>query len=61
VTTIVATTADNTVTATIQGQLAERGVLPREQVVDTAYVAADHLLSSQADHQCTLLGPIHDN
>jgi len=24
-------------------------------------VTADHLLTSQADHRCTLLGPIHDN
>jgi len=61
VTTTVATTADNTLTATIQGRLAARGVPPREQLVDTAYVAADHLLSSQADHRCTLLGPIHGN
>ena len=35
--------------------------MPREQLVDTAYVTADHLLSSQADHQCALLGPIHGN
>lgn len=61
VTTTVATTADNTLTATIQERLAARGVPPREQLVDTAYVTADHLLSSQADHQCTLLGPIHGN
>ena len=27
--------------------------------MDTGYVTADHLVTSQADHQCTLLGPIH--
>ncbi len=34
-------------------------LVPREQLVDTGYVTADHLVTSQADHQCTLLGPIH--
>ena len=61
VTTTVATTADNTVTAAIQGRPAARGVPPRAPPVETGDVTADHLLTSQADHQCTLPGPIRDH
>ncbi len=57
--TTTATTVDHAVTAAVQVRLARRGLVPREQLVDTGYVTADHLVTSQADHQCTLLGPIH--
>lgn len=56
-----ATTADNTVTATIQERLAGRELLPRTQFVDSGYVTADHLVSSAAEHGCDLLGPIHED
>ncbi len=57
--TTTATTVDHAVTAAVQVRLARRGLVLREQLVDTGYVTADHLVTSQADHQCTLLGPIH--
>jgi transposase len=48
---------DNTVTASIQGRLAARGLAPREHLVDAGYVAAAHLVSSRATHDCDLVGP----
>jgi transposase len=56
-----ATTADNTTTATIQAQLAKRDLLPRTHFVDTGYVTADHLVTSETAHGCTLFGPIHED
>jgi transposase len=56
-----ATTADNTVTATIQGQLAQRDLRPRVHFVDTGYVTSDHLVTSATEHGCDLLGPIHED
>jgi transposase len=55
--TTVATTPDHRATAPVQAALAERGVLPREHLVDAGYVDADNLLSSQREHQVELLGP----
>ena len=56
-----ATTVDHAVTGDVQKRLAARGLTPREHLVDTAYVTADHLVTSQTTHDCTLLGPIHEN
>ena len=56
-----ATTVDHAVTGDVQRRLAQRGLTPREHLVDTAYVTADHLVTSQTTHDCTLLGPIHEN
>ncbi len=56
-----ATTVDHAVTGDVQQRLASRGLTPREHLVDTAYVTADHLVTSQTTHDCTLLGPIHEN
>jgi transposase len=57
----VATTAapapDNTVTGEIQARLAVRGLVPREHLVDAGYVAAAHVVSSRAIHDCDLVGP----
>ncbi len=61
VTTTPATTADNTVTAAIQAQLAQRDLLPRIQFVDTGYMTSDHLVTSETEHGCTLFGPIHED
>jgi transposase len=55
--TTLATTADNTMTATIQGHLAARDLLPREHVVDTSYVTSDHLVNSHRA-EVDLIGPI---
>ncbi len=59
--TTVATTVDHAVTAVVQTRLAARGLTPREHLVDTSYVTADHLVTSQGEHECTLLGPIHED
>jgi transposase len=53
-----ATTSDIAVLPIIQANLATRQVTPREQVVDTGYVSADHLLTSRTDHGIDLLGPV---
>jgi len=55
--TTLATTADNTMTTTIQGRLAARDLLPREHIVDTSYVTSDHLVNS---HRAgiDLVGPV---
>ncbi len=59
--TTTATTVDHAVTAAVQVRLAARGLTPREHLADTTYVTADHLVTSQAEHNCTLLGPIHED
>ncbi len=55
--TTAAPTADNTMTATIQHHVAERGLTPSEHIVDTSYVTSDHLLSSQ-QRGIDLVGPV---
>lgn len=47
VTTTPATSADNTMPALIQEQLAKRDLMPAEQLVDAGYVSADNLVRSQ--------------
>ena len=59
--TTAAATVDHAVTAAVQARLATRGLVPREQLVDTGYVTADQLVTSQTEHDCTLLGPIHED
>jgi len=61
VATTAATTVDHAVTAAVQERLATRGLAPREHLVDTNYVTADHLVTSQTEHDCALLGPIHED
>ncbi len=56
-----ATTPDCLVTAATQERLAMRGLVPREHLVDTAYVTAAHLVTSRAAHDCTLLGPVQED
>ncbi len=57
VTTTAAPAPDNTVTSAIQDRLAARGLVPHEHLVDAGYVAAAHLVSSRATHDCDLVGP----
>ena len=52
-----ATTGDVEMTGTIHDALAEKDLLPSEHFVDTGYVDAGHLVSSQKDHQVDLYGP----
>lgn len=53
-----ATTNDVCMTDTIHTHLAERDLLPAEHLLDSGYVAADLLVSSQQDHQVDLVGPV---
>ena len=56
--TTLAEVQDVEVTATIQHELAQADLLPDEQVVDTGYLDADLLVSSQSDYGIRLLGPV---
>ena len=42
----------------IQADLAQRDLLPAEQLADAGYVTAEHLVNSQHDHEVRLLGPV---
>ena len=53
-----ATTADVEVTDSIHTALADKGLLPTEHLVDTAYTSAEHLLKASRDYQLDLVGPI---
>lgn len=53
-----ATTSDFDVLPTIQQQLAARGLTPSEHIVDSGYPTADHLLTSQANYQIDVVGPV---
>jgi transposase len=56
--TTLADVQDVEVTASIQHPLAQAELLPDEQIVDTGYVDADLLVSSQRDYGIGLLGPV---
>ena len=56
--TTVAPVQDVEVTATIQEELAKRDLVPEEQIVDTGYVDADLLVSSQENYGIELVGPV---
>lgn len=57
--TTVATTQDVRLTGTIQAALDERGLAPAVQLVDTGYLSADIRVTSQTQHQITVVGPTH--
>ncbi len=52
-----ATTTDFVMTPIIQDHLSVHDLLPAEHLVDAGYVSADHLVSSQAEHQIDLVAP----
>ncbi len=56
--TTVANVQDVEVTATIQQELAQADLLPEDQIVDTGYVDAELLVSSQQDYGIKLVGPV---
>lgn len=58
VATTAATDPDSAATAGIHDRLAARGLAPHEHLVDTAYVAAAHLVRGRADHGIDLVGPV---
>jgi len=53
-----ATTNDVCVTDTIHAHLAERDLLPHEHLLDSGYVAADVLVTSQQQHTVDVVGPV---
>ena len=57
VATTVSTEADATTLPQIQQGLADRSLLPSQQLVDTAYVSAELLVQSQQLHHVELVGP----
>ena len=56
--TTTATTYDGAVTETIQTALAAKGLLPEEHIVDSGYLDAELIVTSQKRHGLTLLGPV---
>lgn len=56
--TTVANVQDVTMTHVIQEDLAQHDLLPDEQIVDTGYVDAELLVSSQEHYGIRLLGPV---
>ena len=56
-----ATTSDFEVLPTIQQQLAARQLIPGEQIVDSGYPTADHLLTSQVTYGIDLIGPLAED
>jgi transposase len=56
--TSVAPVQDVEMTATIQAELAKQDLLPEEQIVDTGYVDAELLVSSQQHYGIRLVGPV---
>lgn len=53
-----ATTNDVELTPVIHTHLAAHDLLPHEHLVDTGYVAADHLVTSRSTHAVDLVGPV---
>jgi transposase len=53
-----ATTNDVCVTDTIHAHLAAHDLLPTEHLLDTGYVAADVLMTSQQQHGVDVVGPV---
>src|SRR5215207_2404354 len=56
-----ATTSDFDVLPTIQQHLAARELTPGEQIVDSGYPTADHVLTSQETYGIDLIGPLADD
>ena len=56
--TTVANVQDVDMTATIQEELAQHHLLPEEHIVDSGYVDAELLVSSQQQHGLKLVGPV---
>ena len=55
------TTHDGHALSDIQADLAQKNLLPDEQIVDEGYTEAAHLVSSKKKHSIQLLGPIAED
>jgi transposase len=56
-----ATTPDCHAVAPIHQALADKELLPTDHLLDAGYVHTDVLVSSQADHQVALIGPVAED
>lgn len=56
--TTTAPTSDYDMVETIHAHVAQRDLLPREHIVDTGYMTADHLVASRTDYAVDLVGPV---
>lgn len=56
-----ATTPDCEVVDPIHQALADKGLLPAEQLLDGGYMDADNLVECRQRHQVTLVGPVADD
>jgi transposase len=57
--TVPATQQDHHALTPIQAGLAEKQLLPAQQLVDAGYISAKRIIESQANHGIDLLGPVH--
>jgi transposase len=57
--TVPATQQDHHALAPIQAGLAEKQLLPAQQLVDAGYISAKRIIESQINHGIDLLGPVH--
>lgn len=55
------TLPDGKMTDGIHEALAKKDLLPREHLLDSAYLDAQHIVQSQAEHQIELVGPVLGN
>jgi transposase len=53
-----AATTDFEVLSTVQADLAKRSLLPDEHLVDSGYMSAGHIVTSQSEHGVQLIGPV---
>lgn len=59
--TTLATTPDDAVVETIHQDLSEKMLLPEEHLMDTGYVTAEHIISSETNYGVDLVGPVRGN
>ena len=53
-----ATLPDNQMTGAIHSALEKKALLPQEHFLDSGYLDADHLVTSQKEHAVELVGPV---
>ena len=56
-----ATTPDGELTQEIHEALAEKKLLPAEHILDSAYMDAEHIVTSQTEYNVNLIGRVNEN
>lgn len=59
--TVLATQQDHHALAPIQADLADKGLLPEQQLVDAGYVSAKRIIESRETYGIDLIGPVHSD